>query len=240
MTTDAAPRRLCVALDVPDLGRVRDLARTLGGRVGTFKVGLEAFVAHGAAALEAARAGGAGIFLDLKLHDIPRTVGAAVRAAGGLGAELLTVHALGGPAMISAAREAAEAMGPARPRLLAVTVLTSHGPDELEALGLAGPPAEAVLRLARLAIRAGADGLVASAREAPALRAALGPDVLLVTPGIRPAGAARGDQVRVTTPADAIRAGSDLLVVGRPIVAAEDPAAAADAILAEIRAALAR
>ncbi len=140
--------------------------------------------------------------------------------------------------MIAAAREAAEALGPDRPRLLAVTVLTSHGPSDLEALGLAGPPEEAVIRLARLALTAGADGLVASAREAPALRATLGPGPLLVTPGIRPAGAARGDQVRVTTPADAIRGGSSLLVVGRPIVAADDPAAAADAILAEIRGAL--
>jgi len=238
MTVDPAATRLAVALDVPDLARVRALATTLAGRVGTFKVGLEAFVAHGAAAIEAARAGGAGIFLDLKLHDIPRTVAAAVRSAGRLGADLLTLHALGGPAMVAAAREAAEALGPDRPRLLAVTVLTSHGPDDLEALGLVGPPEEAVLRLARLALAAGADGLVASAREAPALRAALGPEPLLVTPGIRPAGAARGDQVRVTTPADAIRGGSSLLVVGRPIVAADDPAAAAEAILAEIRDAL--
>ncbi len=238
MTVDPAASRLAVALDVPDLDRVRALATALAGRVGTFKVGLEAFVAHGEAALEAARAGGAGIFLDLKLHDIPRTVAAAVRSAGRLGADLLTLHALGGPAMIAAAREAAEALGPDRPRLLAVTVLTSHGPSDLEALGLAGPPEEAVIRLARLALTAGADGLVASAREAPALRATLGPGPLLVTPGIRPAGAARGDQVRVTTPADAIRGGSSLLVVGRPIVAADDPAAAADAILAEIRGAL--
>ncbi len=239
MTIDPAAARLAVALDVPDLERLRALATTLGNRVGTFKIGLEAFVAHGAAAVDAARSAGADIFLDLKLHDIPRTVAAAVRSAGRIGVDLLTLHALGGPAMIAAAREAADSLGPGRPRLLAVTVLTSHGRDDLAAIGLAGPPEEAVLRLARLAIEAGADGLVASAREAPALRAALGPDPLLVTPGIRPAGAARGDQVRVTTPADAIRGGSSLLVVGRPIVGAENPAAAADMILAEIRDALA-
>lgn len=233
-----AAQRLVVALDAPELEDARRLARALKGKVGTFKVGLELFARCGPSAVDAAAGAGAAVFLDLKVHDIPRTAGAAVKAAAALSARYLTLHALGGPAMISAAREAAEACGAARPKLLAVTVLTSHGPEEVARIGLTGSPEENVLRLARMAVDAGADGLVASPREAAALRRALGPGPLIVTPGIRPSGSAAGDQVRTATPAEAIRAGADLLVVGRPIVAAADPAAAADAILAEIAAAL--
>ena len=236
--TAPAGRRLVVALDAPDLDDARRLVRILGNKAGTFKVGLEQFARHGPAAMDVAASSGADVFLDLKVHDIPRTAGAAVKSAAAMSARLLTLHALGGPQMISAAREAAEACGPARPKLLAVTVLTSHGPEELARIGLPGSPEENVLRLARRAVEAGADGLVASPREVEALRRALGPGPLIVTPGVRPFGSAAGDQVRTATPADAIRAGADLLVVGRPIVAARDPAAAADAILAEIAAAL--
>ena len=226
--------KLAVALDVPSLEQARTLAEALAGRVGVFKVGLELFVAHGPQAVEAARSGGQQVFLDLKVHDIPRTAAAAVRSAGRLGARFVTLHALGGPAMIAAAREAAEEFGAERPQLLAVTVLTSHDASELARIGLAGDPADEVPRLARMALDAGADGLVASAQEARELRALAGPGAHLVTPGIRPAGSASGDQKRVATPADAIRDGASLLVIGRPIVKADDPRAAADAILEEM------
>jgi orotidine-5'-phosphate decarboxylase len=238
MTASRSAGRLAAALDVPDLDEARRLATALGRDVGVLKVGLELFVRHGPAAVDAAAAGGARDFLDLKLHDIPRTAAAAVTSAGALGAHLVTLHALGGPAMMRAAREAAEALGAGRPRLLAVTVLTSHDAEELRALGLDELPEDAVERLARMALAAGAEGLVASAREAARLRALTGPETLLVTPGIRPSGADAGDQKRVTTPADAIRAGADLLVVGRPIVRASDPAAAARRIAREVDEAL--
>lgn len=237
MATDPA-ERLAVALDVPALEPAVQLAAQLAGKVGVFKIGLELFTAYGPAAVQAAASFGAGIFLDLKVHDIPRTAAAAVAAAGRLGARYVTLHALGGPAMIAAAREESERLGAHRPKLLAVTILTSHGQDEVWSIGLAGSPQENVLRLARMAVDAGADGIVASAQEAAPLRRALGGWVTIVTPGIRPAGAAAGDQVRTATPADAIRDGADLIVVGRPIVASHDPAGAADAILDEIRAAI--
>lgn len=226
--------KLAVALDVPSLAEARSLAERLAGRVGVFKVGLELFVAHGPEALAAARSGGQQVFLDLKIHDIPRTAAAAMRSAARLGVRFVTLHALGGPAMIRAAREAAEEFGDARPQLLAVTVLTSHDAGELARIGLSAAPTEEVPRLARMALDAGADGLVASAQEARVLRDLAGPVAHLVTPGIRPAGSASGDQKRVCTPADAIRDGASLLVIGRPIVKAEDPRAAADAILEEM------
>lgn len=236
---ESARCRLAVALDVPELARAREIAESLGNAAGLVKVGLELFVAHGPRAVEAATAGGAAIFLDLKVHDIPRTAAAAVRSASRLGARYLTIHALGGPAMIAAARRAADEAGPNGPRLLAVTVLTSHDDDELRRVGLAGTPADEVTRLARMAVDAGAHGLVASALEAASLRDALGDGPDIVTPGIRPAGAARGDQARVATPCDAISAGATAIVVGRPIVAAPDPAAAARSIVDEIASALA-
>jgi len=218
--------RICAALDVPDLAAAERLASRLAGHVGLFKVGLELFVAHGGAAVDAVRKFGAPIFLDLKLHDIPQTVEGAARGVAALGVEYLTVHASGGPEMIRAARRALP-----RTRLLAVTALTSLGPKDLEAIGLAR---DAVSRLARLAIAAGADGVVCSPQEVAALRAELGPAPLLVVPGIRPTGAASGDQRRTGTPAEAIRAGASILVVGRPLRDAADPAAAADAIAREI------
>ena len=230
--------RLVVALDVPDLGGARALATALAGKVGVFKVGLEQFVAHGPAAVEAARAGGAAIFLDLKIHDIPRTAAAAVRSAGTLGVRFTTLHALGGREMVAAAREAAEACGADRPQLLAVTVLTSHDAASLAALGLASDDPETnALRLARLALEAGADGLVASALEAPRLRRELGDGFWLVTPGIRLPGEAHGDQARVATPAEAVRGGASHVVVGRPIVKAGDPRAAAERVVADLAAA---
>ncbi|MGZ6126386.1 MAG: orotidine-5'-phosphate decarboxylase [Myxococcales bacterium] len=218
--------RICAALDVPDPGAAERLASKLAGHVGLFKVGLELFVAHGRAAVEAVRKFGAPIFLDLKLHDIPQTVESAARAVAALGVEYVTVHASGGAEMIRAARRALP-----RTKLLAVTALTSLGPDDLDAVGLAR---DSVPRLARLALSAGADGVVCSPQEVAALRASMGPGPLLVVPGIRPSGAEPGDQRRTGTPAEAVRAGASILVIGRPLRDAPDPAAAADAIAREI------
>lgn len=218
--------RICAALDVPDPGAAERLAATLKGHVGLFKVGLELFVAHGRAAVDAVRKFGLPIFLDLKLHDVPQTVESAARGVAGLGVDYVTVHASGGDAMIRAARRALP-----RTKLLAVTALTSLGPDDFDAIGLAR---DAVPRLAKLAIAAGADGVVCSPQEVAALRSALGRGPLLVVPGIRPAGSAAGDQRRTGTPLEAVRAGASILVIGRPLRDAPDPAAAADAIAREI------
>ena len=230
--------RIVAALDVPDPAAAAALAGRLAGHVGMYKVGLELFVAHGRAALDAVRPFGLPIFLDLKLHDIPHTVEAAARAAGALGATLVTVHASGGSEMIAAARRGlsagAAAAGAAAPKLLAVTVLTSLAAGDLHALGFAGTPAEVALRLARLAVKAGADGLVCSPEEVAHLRRELGPAPLLVVPGIRPAGAAAGDQRRTGTPRAAVQAGASHIVIGRPLRDAPDPAAAADAIAADV------
>ena len=226
--------RVIVALDTTDPAHAVAWARATGASAGMFKIGLEYFLANGAAGYAAIAAAGKPIFLDLKLHDIPNTVAGAVRAVLGLAPRLLTLHAAGGAAMIEAARRAAEEAGPARPLLLAVTVLTSLDAAALSSVGVSGGPTQQVLRLARLAISAGADGLVCSPKEVAVLRAALGPGPALVVPGIRPAGADIGDQARVMTPAQAVAAGADWIVVGRPITAAADPAAAAAAIAAEI------
>ncbi len=231
--------RIIAALDTADPARAAALAEALAPpRCGLLKLGLELF---GAAGPEAARriAAHAPVFLDLKLHDIPNTVAGAVRALAPLGPAMLTLHAAGGPAMIAAARQAAEAAAPEgrRPALLAVTVLTSLDAATLAATGVAGGPVQQVLRLGRLAMEAGADGLVCSPQEASWLRDALGAAPLLVVPGVRPAGSAAGDQARIATPAEAVAAGADWIVVGRPITGAADPAAAAAAIAAEIAAA---
>ena len=218
--------RICAALDVPDPAAAEKLAAKLAGHVGLFKVGLELFVAHGRTAVEAVRKSGLPIFLDLKLHDIPQTVESAARGVAALGVDYVTVHASGGAEMIRAARRALP-----RTKLLAVTALTSLGPEDMDAIGLAR---DAVLRLARLAMGAGADGVVCSPQEVAALRVALGDRPLLVVPGIRPAGASAGDQRRTGTPAEAVRAGASILVIGRPLRDAADPAAAADAIGREI------
>jgi orotidine-5'-phosphate decarboxylase len=174
------------------------------------------------------------VFLDLKLHDIPNTVAGAVRSLAPQGAAMLTLHAGGGPAMITAAREAAGKAGSARPILLAVTVLTSMDAEALHSVGVAGGPTQQVLRLARMAMAAGADGLVCSPREVAPIRDALGEAPFLVVPGIRPAGADKGDQARTATPEEAVAAGADWIVVGRPITGAADPAAAARAIIASL------
>lgn len=225
--------RLIAALDTADLAQARNWAAALGPHCGLLKLGLEFFLAHGPQGVRAA-AGGYPVFLDLKLHDIPNTVAGAVRAVLPLAPRMLTVHAAGGGAMLGAARLAAEAGGAARPLILAVTVLTSLDAAALHAAGVAEEPRRQVLRLGRLAISAGADGLVCSAREIAPLRDALGAAPLLVVPGIRPAGAPTDDQARTMTPREAVAAGADHIVVGRPITRSPDPAATAARIAAEI------
>jgi len=197
-------------------------------------LGLEFFAAHGPAGVAEIGRRGADLFLDLKLHDIPNTVAAAVRACLPLRPLLLTVHAAGGPAMLRAAADAAATAGEDRPRIIAVTVLTSLDDDDLGRVGQWGPALDQARRLAVLARESGADGVVCSPHEAAALRAECGDGFDLVVPGIRPAGAAAGDQKRVMTPAQALAAGADYLVIGRPITAAPDPAAAARAIVADL------
>ncbi|HZS32733.1 MAG TPA: orotidine-5'-phosphate decarboxylase [Methylomirabilota bacterium] len=231
----AGRERLIVALDAPDLDEAARLLGALAGLVTTFKVGSQLFTGAGPAAVELVQRHGGRVFLDLKFHDIPATVAGAVRQAARLGVSLLTVHASGGAAMLRAAVEAAAAAGPARPAVIAVTVLTSLDRAALASeLGVPMAVEGHVLRLAGLARDAGCDGIVASPREAAALRAALGPGPLVVTPGIRAAAEPGDDQVRVATAAAACRAGADYLVVGRPITGAADPAAAAQALLREL------
>jgi len=224
---------LIVALDTAEAARAAGWAAAVAPHCGLLKLGLEFFLANGPAGVRAI--GGRPIFLDLKLHDIPNTVAGAVRAVLPLGPRMLTVHAAGGATMLAAAREAAETAGGTRPMILAVTVLTSLSAGDLAATGVAEAPAAQVLRLARLAVAAGADGLVCSPLEVAMLRRELGPAPALVVPGIRPTGSDAGDQARVTTPEAALAAGADWIVVGRPITAAADPAQAAAAIAAAIR-----
>ncbi len=233
-----ARERIAWAADVP-LDEARRLWPLLSPSVGVVKVGLSLFVEHGPAAVQAFRAEGAAVFLDLKLHDIPNTVEAAAAAAGALGAAYLTVHASGGEQMLRAAvrgaARGAERASVPPPRILAVTALTSLADADVGALGFGSSAAEMATRLAEIAVRAGVGGLVCSAREAAALRTRFA-GVFLCTPGIRPAGVAAGDQARVETPAAAIAAGSSLLVVGRALHDAADPAAAARAIHDEVAA----
>jgi orotidine-5'-phosphate decarboxylase len=232
--TSASPEdRLIVALDFPSGAEAMAFVGRLQGACRWFKVGMELYYAAGNQLVETLRSKGFEVFLDLKLHDIPNTVAGGVRSVGGIGASLLTVHAGGGRAMLEAAAEAAQA--PGAPRLLAVTVLTSMDAGELAGVGVMASPAEQVMRLARLARAAGIDGMVCSAEEVGTLRSALGDEVLLVTPGIRSAEDSVDDQRRVVTPKGAIKAGSSMLVVGRPITRASDPAKAASRILDEIR-----
>jgi orotidine-5'-phosphate decarboxylase len=226
-----AARRLIVALDTPELATARRWAAAVAPHCGMLKLGLAFFCAHGPEGVRAVTENS--LFLDLKLHDIPNTVAGAIGSLSGVGADLVTLHASGGAAMVAAAREAVERSG-AGTRLLAVTVLTSLDEAGLAALGVDGGVRAQAVRLGRLAVAAGAHGLVCSAHEVAALRDALGDEVLLVVPGVRPAGAALGDQARVMTPRAAVAAGASYIVVGRPITAAEDPAAAAAAIAAEI------
>lgn len=214
------PSPVVAALDTAELGQLAALAETVGPEVGYLKVGLEAFVAHGAEAVRAA-AGHAPVFLDAKLHDIPATVRGAAGAAARLDVALLTVHASGGPAMVAAAKEGAPGVA-----VLAVTVLTSLDDETLARVGQP-PAAEQVPRLAHLAVDAGADGVVCAPTDVAEVRHAVGPDALVVVPGVRPAGSAGDDQARTGTPEAAVEAGADLVVVGRPITRDPDPVAAA-------------
>jgi orotidine-5'-phosphate decarboxylase len=244
MAAMLARDKLIVALDLPSADAATRLAEKLHGRAGMFKVGSELFTAEGPVLARYLAAAGEKVFLDLKFHDIPNTVRAAAREAALAGVSMLNVHALGGLKMMEAALEGARVAEQgdsqrARPLVLAVTLLTSLERPDLQDLGLTGGPEEVVVRLARLAQRAGLNGVVASAREIAAVRAACGPRFLIVTPGIRPTSAAAHDQARIATPALAIEAGADYLVVGRPITEAPDPVAAADAIVAEMEKALA-
>jgi len=227
-----ASDRLAVALDVPDGKSALALVDRLDGACNWLKVGMELYYAAGNELIDALRARGYRIFLDLKLHDIPNTVAGAVRSVSQTGAELLTVHASGGPAMLEAAAQAASA--PGAPRLLAVTVLTSMDAHELNAAGVPGLPSAQVIRLATLAKDSGIDGMVCSPQEVAAVRSATGPEAILVVPGIRPTDYPADDQKRTATAAETIARGASLLVVGRPITRADDPAAAARSILKEI------
>lgn len=224
--------RVIVALDVSTADEARALVDRLAGRAGMFKVGSQLFTAAGPAFVRELVTGGEKVFLDLKYHDIPNTVAGAVSAACQLGVSLLDVHALGGKAMLEAAAGALPAMGA---RLLAVTILTSVDEDAHREVGLSGHVPDSVRRLARLTRDAGLDGVVASPHEVALVREACGDDFVIVTPGIRPAGAAAGDQARAATPRAALDAGADLLVVGRPITAAPEPARALEELLDQIR-----
>jgi orotidine-5'-phosphate decarboxylase len=227
-----------VAIDQPDVAAVQALAQRLAPHVGGIKLGLEFFCAAGPDGIRSVRPPGLPLFLDLKLHDIPNTVAGAVRAATALAPSFITVHAAGGTAMlraaVAAAADAAAALGVPRPRILGVTVLTSLDAADLSATGQDADPAVQVERLARLAESSGLDGIVCSPWEIARLRGALRRETLLVVPGIRPAGSAAGDQKRVMTPAAAMSAGADHLVIGRPITDAADPVAAASAIAASL------
>lgn len=248
---DRARQKLILALDYPAIEPAFEVAQQLASAVGMFKINIHLFTAAGPAAVEKIRQFGPHIFLDLKFHDIPNTVSGAVRSAIALpGIQLLDVHASGGLEMMRAAAAARDTFhGPdaARPKVIAITILTSLDNASMRAVGIAGPASRRVVSLARLAQKAGLDGVVASPQEVKAIRRACGKDFLIVVPGIRPSvggGKTAGqpkktdDQSRVATPAEAIRNGADYLVVGRPITAAPDPEAAARAIVDEIASAL--
>ena len=234
MTKDQKPeRRIIVALDYPDAATARQFVTKVRPEMCRLKVGKELFVAAGPGFVEELVGQGYDVFLDLKFHDIPNTVAQACKAAARLGVWMMNVHASGGPRMLVAAREALEVISN-RPLLIAVTVLTSMGAEELQAIGVDAGAEQQVLRLAGLTHAAGLDGVVCSAQEAAALRQHLGSDFCLVTPGIRPAGSETGDQTRILTPRQAIHAGADYLVIGRPITQATDPLQVLESIAHEI------
>jgi orotidine-5'-phosphate decarboxylase len=250
---ERARQKVILALDFPTLDSAFQLAQTLTKVVGILKINIHLFTAEGPSAVVKLNSLGPGIFLDLKFHDIPNTVKGAVTSAVALpGVQLLDLHALGGLEMMRAAaraRDEAGRSGSPVPKLLAITILTSMDNAALRGVGIAGPASKRVVRLARLAQKAGMDGVVASPQEIRGIRRACGKDFLIVVPGIRPAAGGgpaggrkrkRDDQARVATPAEAIRAGADFLVIGRPITGAPDPEAAARAILEEISSALPR
>ncbi|MBZ5678832.1 MAG: orotidine-5'-phosphate decarboxylase [Acidobacteriia bacterium] len=223
-------QRLIVALDVSTAAAAQKIVATIGDSALTYKVGMQLYTAEGPQVVRDLIASGRRVFLDLKYHDIPNTVGAAVREAAQLGVSMLTVHASGGGKMLQAAVDAARA----GLMILAVTVLTSMDEHDLENVGVRGKVVDSVIRLATIALANGCHGVVASAREASTLRAELGDQFVIVTPGVRPAGSGHGDQVRVVTPAEAVASGASYIVVGRPITEAPDPAAEARAILGQI------
>jgi orotidine-5'-phosphate decarboxylase len=225
---DRAP--IAVALDAPDVETAARWAQAVTPYVSVVKVGLELFCRTGPSVVETVRGGtGVGLFLDLKLHDIPNTVAGAAKSVARLKPKYLTVHASGGADMVRAAVEAAPDV-----TIAAVTVLTSLDEGSLEQIGMAGPARDAVRRLAALAVKAGAGALVCSPQEVAAVRAEVGPGVILITPGVRPAGSDAQDQARIATPEQALRNGADLLVIGRPITGAADPGAAAATIAASL------
>jgi orotidine-5'-phosphate decarboxylase len=226
-------QRLIVALDVSTAAAAQNIVAAVGDSAFTYKVGMRLFTAEGPQVVRDLVASGRRVFLDLKYHDIPNTVGAAVGEAARLGVSMLTVHAAGGGRMLRAAVHAARDANPAL-IVLAVTVLTSMDEVDLDRIGMRGSVVEEVTRLATLALAEGCHGVVTSAREAATLRSKLGNDFAIVTPGVRPAGSGHDDQARVVTPQEAIAAGASYIVVGRPITAALDPAAEARAILAQI------
>jgi orotidine-5'-phosphate decarboxylase len=246
LSFDTHPRSsLIVALDFDSLSSALKFAKKIADLVGMFKIGSQLFTSAGPDAVRQVAALGAGVFLDLKFHDIPNTVAGAVLSAAALpGVQLVNVHALGGTAMMQAAMQAVSAgvpMGADRTRLLAVTVLTSMDQKAIREVGIGGAPKDRVVKLAQLAKKAGVDGVVASVQEAKSIRKACGRDFLIVTPGVRPklkdAGEIPDDQARTATPTEAIRAGADYLVVGRPILSADDPRVATQEIVEEIAAA---
>jgi len=227
--------RILIALDVPGASEALALADTLRGTVGGFKIGSQLFTSAGPSIVRSLVDRGDRVFLDLKFHDIPNTVAGAVKAAADLGVWMVNVHAAGGAAMLEAARRAAEIGGDARPLVIAVTVLTSLDASALAATGVPASPLDQVTRLAGLARSAGLDGVVSSPNEIAAIRASCGREFVIVTPGIRSAAAAGSDdQKRTMTAADAVRAGSSYLVVGRPITGAADPRAAAVAMAKDV------
>ena len=236
MTREEARQKIIFALDVNEFSDVEYWASLIADRVGMFKVGKQLFTACGPAAVRLIQKHGGEVFLDLKYHDIPNTVAMASLEAARMGVKLLNLHALGGYEMMAKTMETLDAnfKGGERAKVLAVTILTSSTEETLRGVGIELPVPEMVVRLATLAKRAGIDGVVASPQEVKLIREACGPDFLIVTPGVRPAFAALDDQKRVMTPVEAVRAGADYLVIGRPISAAPDPAAAAEAILTEI------
>jgi orotidine-5'-phosphate decarboxylase len=226
-------QRLIVALDVSSSAAAQKIVAAVGESAFTYKVGMQLFTAEGPRVVRDLVSSGRRVFLDLKYHDIPNTVAAAVREAAALGVSMLTIHASGGSKMVRAATDAARSVHPDL-MVLAVTVLTSMGSDDLEQVGAGGNVLDQVLRLGSLALQNGCAGVVSSAREAPELRSQLGHKFAIVTPGVRPAGQSHGDQIRVVTPAEAIAAGASHIVVGRPITAAPDPASQAREILAQM------
>lgn len=226
--------QIFIAIDTTDLGHAEALAKMLAGQVGGAKLGKEFFTAHGPAGVQRIAQHGLPIFLDLKFHDIPNTVAGAIRASLPLGPAIVNVHASGGSTMMNAAVRAGQEAGEDRPMIIAVTILTSLGDEDLNELGLHMTAKDQVVRLAKLAQAAGMDGVVCSPREIEAIRAACGPQFKLVVPGIRPIWAATGDQKRIMTPKEAVDAGADYLVIGRPITQAANPVEAARKIAEEL------